>query len=146
MNGSSLRILKAVAKHGELPLDDAVSLAARVHGDHRDQYPLAMLIEEEYLGMTITHEPPRGAEKMREFDLAIALHIETLPTSSDGSVEYRGVRSTGRIDPDWKRVFLKAKGALYLAEQTEKRTDRLFTILIAVFSASLAALLASWRK
>jgi len=123
MNRLSLKILNAVAKHGELPLDVAVSLAGRAHGDHRDQYPLAMLIEEEYLGMTITHEPPAGAEKMKEFNLAITLHLETIPRAADGSVEYHGVRMTGRIDPDWKRVFLKAKGSLYLEERTEKRGD-----------------------
>jgi hypothetical protein len=139
MNQSSLRILKAVAKNGELSLDDAIALSSRAHNDHRDQYPLAMLIEEEYLGITISHEPPVGAEKMREFSLAITLHMETLRNTADGSVEYRGVRSTGLINADWRRVFLKAKGSLYLADRGEKRTERLFTIFIAVLSAFLAA-------
>ena len=143
MNLSSLRILKAVAKSGELPLSDAVRIAKSARGDHRDQYPLAMLIEEEYLGLTITHEPPQGAEKMREFSLAVTLHIETLPKGADGSVEYRGVRSSGSIDPEWKCVFLKAKGSLFLADRVEKRTERLFAILVAVVSAALAAWFAS---
>jgi len=138
MNRSALKILRAVAKHGELPVDDVVRIGSRVYGDHRDQYPLAMLIEEEYLGLTITQIPKDGAEGMREFSLAITLHMDSLPKAADGSVEYHGVRMTSSIDPNWRRVFLKARGSLYLTEREEKRTERLFVILVAVISACLA--------
>ena len=66
MNRSSLRILRAVGKNGEILLSEALSLAHAEHGDHRDQYPLAMLIEDDYLGLTMTHEPPDSYATMRE--------------------------------------------------------------------------------
>jgi len=143
MNSAALRILKSVAKHGDMAIEDVVRLAPRRHLDHRDQYPLAALVEEEYLGLTITCPAPEGGEKMREFNLAISMHLESLPRSVDGKAEYRGVELSGNISRDWKRVYLKAKGWLYLAERTEKRTERLFTIMIAVLSAGIAAWFAS---
>lgn len=143
MNTSALRILRTVAKAGELPLETVLKLTPQIHNDHRDQYALALLIEDEYLGYTVKHTPPEGAEKMREFNLAITLHMETLPRKTDGSIEYLGIQSTGSIDQAWKKVFLKAKGALYLDAQNEKRKDRIFSLLIVVISAYLAAWLRS---
>jgi hypothetical protein len=102
------------------------------------------LIEEGYLGMTITHTPPRGMETMREFDLAIHFHMNSLPRGADGTIEYQGIRLSGEIARESKRLFLKAKGSLYLIERTEKRIERLFTVLVAVISASLATLFVWW--
>ena len=62
MNAVAFRILKEVAKNGEVSLATAIQLAELRHPTHLDQYPLAMLVEEGYLGMTIKHTPPPGAE------------------------------------------------------------------------------------
>jgi hypothetical protein len=83
MNGVTLRILKAVAKRGELSLSDALRLAKAQHKSHLDQYPLALLLEENYLGMTLNHVPPQGAESMREFTLATTLHMFRSGRGSD---------------------------------------------------------------
>lgn len=79
MNGVALRILKTVAKRGEVSVSAAVRMAKPRHGDHVDQYPLALLLEDSYLGITFNHKPPVGAEEMREFSLARTLHMYTLP-------------------------------------------------------------------
>ena len=90
------------------------------HRDHLDQYPLALLLEDGYLGVTINHTPPTAGEEMREFSLATMLHMFTLPKDADGVIHYLGIKSSGSIDPEKQRVFLRAKGALYLDEQVPK--------------------------
>jgi len=124
MNGRALRILREVAKSGEVTLETAIQLAEPRHRSHLDQYPLALLLEEGYLGMTINHEPPPGAEAMREFSLATMLHMFSLPKNERGEVRYPDIVSTGSIDPNNVHIFLKAKRALYLDEQRQKSWDR----------------------
>lgn len=144
MNSSALRILRKVARDGDMSLADAIALADSTHGDHRDQYPLAMLLEGEYLGMTITHTPPTGAEKMREYSIATTLHMFRIQKRGDGSVEYRGIVSTGSIEPKQERVFLKAKGALYLGEARQKRRDRLASFIVGVLVAVTTLAIKTW--
>jgi len=146
MNGVALRILEKVAERGELSLADAVRLAKSQHGNHLDQYPLALLLEEGYLGQTLNHTPPKGAKNMREFDLAIALYMWTLPKDAQGHRKYLDIKSQGSIDPNDERIFIKAKGALYLDEKRQKRRDRLLQFLIGFVTASLVALLTLWLK
>ena len=74
MNHVALKILKRVARDGQVSLAAAIRMAKPRHKNHLDHYPLALLLEEGYLGVTITHTPPTGAEKMREFSLATTLH------------------------------------------------------------------------
>jgi hypothetical protein len=146
MNGITLKILKTVAKRGEVSLAAAIRMAAPRHGDHLGQYPLALLLEDGYLGMTINYTPPAGAEKMREFSLAITLHIFTLPKDTDGAIHYLGIRSSGGMDPDKERVFMKAKGALYLDERRQKFWDRLWAFVLGLSAGLLAAVTAAWVK
>src|ERR1035441_5854441 len=114
MNGLALQILKRVAKRGEISLGEAIRMGRSRQRDHIDQYPLALLIEDNYLGMTLNHTPPSGAETMREFSLATTLHMLSLPKSADGAVHYHGIKSSGTISTEDERVFLRAKGALYV--------------------------------
>ena len=144
MHGDSRRILKAVAKRGELSLAEAIRLASSRHNNHRDQYPLALLIEGGYVGMTLNHTPPNGAEDMREFSLATMLHMYRLPKNDQGDTHYEGIRSSGSVDPRNERVFMKAKGALYLDAESEKRRDRLYALLIGFSAGFLSAFLSSW--
>jgi len=146
MNGVALRILKAVAKRGELSLSDSLRLAKVRHKSHLDQYPLALLLEEDYLGMTLNHVPPQGAESMREFTLATTLHMFTLPKSQAGETHYLGIRSSGSVSPDKERVFIKAKGALYLGEQRQKFWDRLWSFILGFVVGTLVAFASAWFK
>lgn len=146
MNGVSLQILRAVAERGEVSLATAIAMAAGRHGNHLDQYPLALLLEDGYLGLTITHKPPTGAEEMREFSLATMLHMFTLPKDGEGVASYLGIRSSGGIDPKNERVFLKAKGALYLDEQRQKFKERLWSFALGLTTGLLAAVTAAWIR
>jgi len=152
MTSVAFRLLKKVAKRGELSLKDAIEFP-KAPLDHTAQYPLALLIEEGYLGSTLDHQPPTGAEKSREYSLAVSLHMFTLPKDSSGAVHYhgvpspRGVRSHGNVDPDQERIFLKAKGALYLDQFAQKRWDRFWAFLSgAVAGVTVGLVLAGLRK
>jgi hypothetical protein len=146
MNSIALRILKRVAKSGEVSLADAIRLARPHHKDHRDQYPLALLLEEGYLGMTVNHSPPAGAEKMREFSLATTLHMFTVPKNEHGDVRYLGIVSTGGIEPKNESVFLRAKGALYLDERRQKRLDRAWFFVLGLMAGVLTSITSAWAR
>jgi hypothetical protein len=146
MNHTALKILKTVAKRGELTLATALGMARRRHKNHLDQYPLALLLEDGYLGITIKHTPPEGAEDMREFSLATTLHMFTLPRDANGVVNYRGVKSSGDINPAEVRIFLKAKGALYLDQQAEKFWERVWSFTLGFSAGLLVALASAWIR
>jgi len=146
MNGIVLRILKKVAKSGQVSLADAIRLARHHHKDHRDQYPLALLLEEGYLGMTVNHSPPAGAEKMREFSLATTLHMFSLPKNEHGDVHYHGIVSTGSMEPKNESIFLRAKGALYLDERRQKRSDRIWFFVLGLMAGVLTSIASAWAR
>jgi hypothetical protein len=146
MNGLAIRILKEVAKHGEVSLAAAIQLAKPRHRSHLDQYALALLLEEGYLGMTINHTPPTGAEAMREFSLATTLYMFGLPKNERGEIHYLGIISSGSIDPQNERVFLKGKGALYLDEQRQKFWDRFWFFVLGCAVGVFASIASAWVR
>jgi len=146
MDRASLKILRVVAKQGEVSLAKAVRLAPIRHKSHIDQYPLALLLEAGYLGMTIRHSPPEGAEEMREFSLATTLHMFTLPKDAHGVVHYMGIKSSGTIDPEKQQIFMKAKGALYLDELAQSFRDRLWSFVLGFAAGLLTAVASAWVK
>jgi hypothetical protein len=121
-------------------------MGAKPHGDHRNQYPLALLLEGRYLGMTMNYTPPFGAELMREFALATTLHMYLLPADAHGVVQYLGVQSTGSLNPKQERVFLTATGALYLDEYRQKRRDRILSAMVGFFTGLFVAICGAWVK
>lgn len=146
MDTSALRILKEVGKPGEVSLAVAIRLAKPRHRSHLDQYPLALLIEEGFVGMTINHNPPSGAEAMREFSLATTLHMFSLPKNEHAEVHYARVTSTGSIDPEKERVFLKAKGALYLDEWRRRWWDRFWFFAVGLGAGVLTSIASAWAR
>jgi hypothetical protein len=146
MEGVATRILKELRTECEISLERAVGLATKRHGNHLDQYPLALLIEEGYVGVTIDHTPPSGADRMREFSLATALHMFGLAKDEKGERRYLGITSSGSIDPANERVFLTAKGLLYLDERRQKVRDRIYSFLLGFLGGVLAAVMAAWLR
>lgn len=144
MNDISIKILREVAKTGELPLADALKFGAGRFGDHRDQYSLAMLVQDEYVGVTVSRKDPPDTELMREFNLAIFLHTFALPKDKDGVIVYShptvgSIKSIGNLSAVRERVFLKAKGALYLDDIVEKRKERWFVWAVAIVAAAVGS-------
>jgi len=146
MDRKTKKILQTVAEKGEISLRNAIQIGTGQHNNHLDQYPLALLLEGGYLGMTVGHTPPQGADEMREFSLATSLHIFHLPRKEDGNRHYMGIISAGSIDPKNERCFLKAKGALYLAEENKRRADRIYSLIIGCILGFLTAVLTAWLE
>lgn len=75
MTSVAFRLLKKVAKRGELSLKDAIEFP-KAPLDHTAQYPLALLIEEGYLGSTLDHQPPVWSRKdARVFSRGFPSHV-----------------------------------------------------------------------
>jgi hypothetical protein len=128
MNGPTLRLLRQIARRYDITLEEALGLCPRRHRDFRDQYPLAMLIEGEYVGVTLEHIPPKGAEKMREFSQATLFHSMKGEQADGAAVSNAGLF----IDTSKEHVFIKAKGALYLDDLRRKSRDRMYSFLVGV--------------
>ncbi|MGB0123667.1 MAG: hypothetical protein WA419_21485 [Silvibacterium sp.] len=121
-------------------------MAKHLHGNHIDQYPLALLLEDGYLGTTIERTPPTGAEEIREYWLATTLHMFTLPKGLNGVITYLGVKSSGSLEPEKERVFLRAKGVLYIDEHRQKMWDRLWSFVLGFGAGLLTTIGAAWLK
>ncbi|WP_096700494.1 hypothetical protein [Magnetospirillum sp. 15-1] len=146
MDGKTRRILRTIAKSAELPLDEALRLARPFYGNHLDQYPLALLIEEGYVGISVTTPPPPGAEEMRELFLAITLHMWSQPPDGNGEIHYQGIVSSGGMKFADEKVFIKAKGGLYLDEMRQKRLDRLYSFLAGLLTGTAVAIFSAWGR
>lgn len=141
MRGIANKILKAVEKGGEITLAEALSLADSSVSDHKRQYPLALLLQEGYVGATVHGDPDLNSP---EFHNARFLHMLTLPKDENGDVHYMGVRSFGGVDPDQDRVFITAKGMLYREEQSAKVKERVYSFIVAVSVGILVATVSAW--
>lgn len=146
MRGVARRILVEVGKQGEIPLATAIRMAGKRHGNHIDQYPLALLIEQGYVGLSINAPPPQNGEEMCELFMAINLHAWSLPTNKSGDVEYNGIIYHGQFDTKVERIFLKAKGALYLDEIFQKRKDRIITFVLGLVTGVIGASVSAWLR
>jgi len=140
MDNSTRKLLHKIASRYDLTLQEALALAPRKYGDYRDQYPLAMLIESEYVGVTLVHTPPTGAEKAREFTQATMLHELT----EERSKSDRPSPTSVFMDAGKEHVFLKAKGALYLEELHRKRMDRVYSLIIGLVVGVCTFSLKAW--
>ena len=139
MIGKSTKILKALARDGEVSLHDALWLTGKC-ASHVDQYPLAMLIEAGYVGMSMDSERDvTRTDEMRELKRAIDLYMFSLPRDKSGCCEYMGVTSCGHVDPKKQQVFLRAAGALHLDARLEKFRERLYSFFIGVSVGLIAA-------
>jgi hypothetical protein len=146
MDKTALRILKELGKRHEVTLLAAIGLGKSKGGDHVDQYPLALLLEDGFLGMTLSHHPPEGAELSKEYSLATTLHMFGLPKDPDGSTQYLHIVSSGSVDPTNERIFLKAKGALYLDQMAQKSHDRVWSFILGLAGGVAGSLATAWLK
>lgn len=141
MRGVANKILKAVEKEGEITLADALSLADSNVSDHKRQYPLALLLQEGYVGATVHGDTAMNSP---EFHNARFLHMLTLPKDENGCVHYMGIRSSGGLAPHQDRVFITAKGMLYREQQSAKVKERLYSFIVAVSVGILVAAVSAW--
>ena len=139
------KILRTIQRKGEIPFSDLHILRGRGK-DHYAFYPLVQLIESEYVGTTVNFGNVPGGEKSREYEISIYLHMETIPRNEKGEREYLGLHSSGKHDQNRQKIFLKAKGFLYLAEQEEKRKERVINTGLAILVGILVGSIVGWLK
>ena len=70
----------------------------------------------------------------------------TIPKNEKGEIEYLGIQSSGNLNQNKVKIFLKAKGFLYLAEQKEKRNERLINTGLAILVGVLVGSIVGWLK
>ncbi|GGJ85191.1 hypothetical protein [Pseudomonas matsuisoli] len=143
MQGDATKILKVLSKSGEITLERAMSLASAKFEDHRRYYPLALLLEEGYVGVTV---PNSDKNEMPEFSYATFLYMLTLPKDKDGATHYLGLRSTGGIRAENERVYLRAKGALHLEEKAARARERVYSLIVAVSVGIIVAAVSAWFR
>lgn len=137
MQSNSLKILKHVAKNGDITLKEAINLRGKKIKNHKEQYPLALLICEEFIGTTVPFPTMDGTEKMPEFMGTIFLHMNRLERDNNGNIKYKGITSSG-CSFNEETVFIRAKGALYLDELKQKRIDRVISFALGFLAAWVA--------
>lgn len=142
MKPESLKILKYVAKHGEVTVGDVTNLSRKKPKHHREQYPFAVLISEEFIGISVNTEF-EGAENMPELTAAQLLHISRLEPDENNQTKYETITTTGNNLKN-EKVFIRAKGALYLDELKQKRNDRIISFLVGFCAALIPVLLSQY--
>ncbi len=138
MRKYSNRLLRKLSKTGEVPLREAIRYCNPNPKGPDDLYPLALLIEAGYVGITFDYNPPNGAEEMREFALARTLFMDLLPRDNLGEAKYEGITISGAKFHETEKVFMKAKGFLYLVEVSARRNERIISFVLGIVSALLA--------
>lgn len=83
---------------------------------------------------------------MREYTLALGLHMFGLKPDSSGQIKYNGATSQGTMAPQNERVFIKAKGLLYLSELHAKKVERITAFGIGFLTAFLAQYLVEYLR
>lgn len=139
MKLKSLKILKYVAKHGEVTVGDVTNLSKMKPKHHREQYPFAVLISEGLIGISVKLAHLEGAEEMPELTAAQLLHISRLDPDENNQTKYETITTTGNGLKN-EKIFIRAKGALYLDELRQKRNDRIISFLIGFFAVLLPIL------
>lgn len=56
------------------------------------------------------------------------------------------IASSGGVNPSQERVFIKAKGTLYLDEQSAKKRERLYSFIVGVLIGGIGAIFSAWAR
>ena len=138
----SLNILRALEKNGEMSLSDISKLILRRSGDHRDFYPLAAVITEGWVEDDICAEDDINRNPDYELLKTRTLAWKLFATSDAGKKADSKCRTHmiyGGGDFRDQVYALTGKGYLYLNNLREKQEGKVFTLLMAIFSALLAS-------
>jgi hypothetical protein len=135
---SSRRILYFLAKTGEASIRNTVEAAGSKSKDHMAVYPLALLVEAGFLGLTFEPALTPGAEaKMREDGVARILHVLMIDPDDDGITRYEKIQSWGSMNADTERAYLKSGGYVYLIEIEKQKRERFLAFCIGLVTSSL---------
>jgi hypothetical protein len=139
MENISHKILKELRDKKEISLGQILKILPKKYNDHRDVYPLINLITGGYVDSIMSHEG-KDIHSSKNRDLAITLYAASF---GKGEFEYNGQKIVNGDDFNKQLFFCTAKTDLYLEENQQRRSDRIWTLFVGIGIGIIVAILTS---
>ena len=127
----NIRILQKINNSNTITFKDLANYMGAKKDDNHCFHSLAFLITDDYVGINeyYLNDIPPGANNLNNTGYSLS-QIMFKDFSKNKSVKYGE-----------KKLFIKAKGRLYLDEYNKDKKNKRFTIFIAILSSSATAIL-----
>lgn len=138
MNKSMRRVLKGIYESNSLPADKVVRLVDSRYGDHRDFYPLAALVEANYLDFT-------GGQPKKDDEFRNSLLAQTFQCyrQGRGKQSYKNVTVFDRTEKDEVYFYVGPK-TIEFFESRRSDTKKLWTSACLSFFAAVTVALITY--
>lgn len=141
MNKSLQILLKKIYDDNCMPASDVVRLVESRTGDHRDFYPLAALVEANYLGFT--GGQPKGDDQFRNSYLAQTFQCYR---QGRGTQSYMNVTMFDRPDNDEVYFYIGPKAVEFFESRRSDTKKLLASACLSFFAAVTVAIIAYWLR
>ncbi|MEA3368988.1 MAG: hypothetical protein U9Q24_01325 [Candidatus Ratteibacteria bacterium] len=139
MENISHKILKKLKKKREMNLQAILRILSKKHNDHRDVYPFVSLITGGYIDSVMTHDE-KDILHAKNKELAITLYTASF---GKGEFEYKGQKIVNNGDFNNQLFFCTTKTDLYLEEEQQRRSDRIWSLIIGITVGIIVAVISS---
>ena len=139
MEKVSHKILKELKEKREMSLKAIVKILPKKYKDHRDIYPFVSLITGGYIDSVMTHDG-KDILHSKNKELAITLYTASF---GKGKFEYKGQKLVNDGDFNDQLFFCTAKTDLYLEEKCQRRSDRIWSLIIGITVGIITAFISS---
>ena len=141
MNKSLQMLLKKIYDDNCMPASDVVRLVESRTGDHRDFYPLAALVEANYLGFT--GGQPKEDDQFRNSYLAQTFQCYR---QGRGTQSYMNVTVFDRPDNDEVYFYIGPKAVEFFESRRSDTKKLLASACLSFFAAVTVAIIAYWLR
>ncbi|MDD4910498.1 MAG: hypothetical protein PHR44_07480 [Candidatus Omnitrophica bacterium] len=139
MENISHNILKELRDKKEMNLGQIIKILPKRYNDHRDAYPFVNLITGGYID-SIMSQNGKDIYNSKNRELAITLYTASF---GKGEFEYIGQKIINRDDFNKQLFFCTTKADLYLEEERQRRSDRIWTLFIGIAIGIIVAIMSS---
>ena len=139
MENISHKILKELRDKKEMSLGQILKILPKRYNDHRDVYPFVSLITGGYID-SIMSQDRKDIFSAKNRELAITLYTASF---GKGEFEYIGQKISNGDDFNNQLFFCTAKAGLYLEEERQRRSDRIWTLFIGIAIGIVVAVISS---
>lgn len=140
MENISHKILKELQNKKEMSLDQILIILPKKYNDHRDVYPFVNLITGGYVD-SVMSQNEEDIVTAKNKELAITLYTASF---GKGEFEYKGQKLVNDGDFNKQTFFTTAKADLYLEEQRQRRSDRIWSLFIGIAIGIIVAIISSF--
>lgn len=137
MERVSHRILKDLKEKREMNLQEILEILPKKYSDHRDIYPFVSLITGGYIDSVMTHDG-KDILNVKNKELAITLYTASF---GKGDFEYKGHKLVNDGDFNDQLFFCSAKTDLYLEKERQRRSDRIWSLIIGITVGIIVAII-----